>query len=381
MPPPPTAQVFVYGYVGFIEPRAAPLWVEPTISSQLRGTLYQNEWGGIRNFGMPNLDVEVLSTDGLMLHGHSGAPVVDTKGHLVGIGDGGLVERGAVGVGWSVLAKYLDGLPDSHDSTELTQPPPGTQYATTDPISKGVPPPQARCGFLDFVQTKRRTLEQLYTTSDDRSGLYNLFQGSGIPWDQLRNVSFDVWTDLTTGAGAVLPAGAILKNDGRNCYAETDTRGGRLTFGGQEITGGGSIYDREWEMGAIGIWDGFTCDVLKSLNLNPPDWPNAECRPPASPPARFDNGQIRVPGLSDPAAYLNPDRALFLDLRTARLLTSSGNRWEVFQLVMSIHKGFLGIAFARSCTRSCDAPDTDAERRSRLIGRFAVYLSTFPLRR
>ena len=48
----------------------------------------------------PALDLPVLHIEGDLLPGDSGAPIIDVRGRVVGIGNGGL-KRGTVGLGWA----------------------------------------------------------------------------------------------------------------------------------------------------------------------------------------------------------------------------------------------------------------------------------------
>lgn len=55
----------------------------------------------LKSFGSPSLYIDVLSLTGDLQPGHSGAPVFDNQGFVVGVADGGLGE-GKVGIGWAI---------------------------------------------------------------------------------------------------------------------------------------------------------------------------------------------------------------------------------------------------------------------------------------
>ena len=59
------------------------------------------------SLGFPHLNQEVLHLEGDLLPGDSGAPILNEKGHVVAIGNGGL-KRGQVGLGWAIPAAQLD---------------------------------------------------------------------------------------------------------------------------------------------------------------------------------------------------------------------------------------------------------------------------------
>ena len=69
----------------------------------------------IRNLGFPSLQTEIVYLKGQLLHGFSGAPVVDFEGKLVGVADGGL-ENGASGVSWCISASLLSQLENSGEA-------------------------------------------------------------------------------------------------------------------------------------------------------------------------------------------------------------------------------------------------------------------------
>jgi hypothetical protein len=55
----------------------------------------------IKYRGSPAIGSKVLSLSGGVLPGHSGAPILDTEGLVVGIGNGGL-KSGTIGIGWGI---------------------------------------------------------------------------------------------------------------------------------------------------------------------------------------------------------------------------------------------------------------------------------------
>lgn len=172
----------------------------------------------LRRLGAPSLQTEVLRLDGNLLPGHSGAPILDHDGQLVGIGSGGL-QNGTVGTGWAVRAHYL---------TELLRAPPGVLPApsgSSGPLfaQPALPPDgqvsQIRCGELSLVRTRRLSLEALVASSDDPVGLYQIAATTQRPLDSFRDLQFDIWTERNSGAGIAVPTGARLDSRADGCAA------------------------------------------------------------------------------------------------------------------------------------------------------------------
>jgi S1-C subfamily serine protease len=55
----------------------------------------------------PSLDSKILSLVGYILPGHSGAPILNQVGQVVGIGNGGL-KSGTVGIGWGMPIQEIN---------------------------------------------------------------------------------------------------------------------------------------------------------------------------------------------------------------------------------------------------------------------------------
>lgn len=69
----------------------------------------------LRDFGMPATGLRVLNLEGSLLPGHSGGPVVDGQGRLVGIANGGLA-LGTVDRSWAVPSDELQALATSSEA-------------------------------------------------------------------------------------------------------------------------------------------------------------------------------------------------------------------------------------------------------------------------
>lgn len=163
----------------------------------------------------PLLDTEVLRVEGNLVPGDSGAPVLDSSGRVVAVGSGGL-QRGTIGAGWAVRARYVAQL---GASTEREAGPAAgsasSLYALVNPSLAA----EAWCGGIAFRRTRTLRLVDLLKTSDDPMGWSQLATGLGRPLDSFDEMRFDIWTDARSGAAVAVPAGATLRSEGHRCRA------------------------------------------------------------------------------------------------------------------------------------------------------------------
>jgi S1-C subfamily serine protease len=216
--------VVVYGYgLGVSTREERPLYVTsaneqaPYLSDAINTEAQQQ----LRALGAPSLDTEVLRVDGNLLPGHSGAPIIDRAGRVIGIGSGGL-QRGAVGVGWAIRARYLADLVRAPFASSNGPPSLGTafgaSYATVSADSQGR---HVRCGELEFVQTRTRLpLGTLVASSDDQTGFRQIAATTGRSWDVLSAMQFDIWTESRSGAGIAVPTGRVLQRRNGSCIVD-----------------------------------------------------------------------------------------------------------------------------------------------------------------
>jgi S1-C subfamily serine protease len=96
--------------VGFplevFSPRSRLLRLSEIAPAKLIDAVDRTAMNDLRSLGFPALDSEVLQVEGDLLHGDSGAPIVNAQGELVGIGNGGL-KNGFAGLGWAIPASAL----------------------------------------------------------------------------------------------------------------------------------------------------------------------------------------------------------------------------------------------------------------------------------
>ena len=164
--------------------------------------------------GSPDVQLEITNIEGHLLPGLSGAPILNSTGDVVAVGDGGL-ENGTVGISWGIPARMLPKLASSSDqaSGSGTHPHNTALFAAeTEAVAMGT----VSCS--GFVLTKVRTVSfnQLSATTDDPLGLQQLVSYFGV---NPAAFSFDVYQQLESGATVTVPAGAILQPGGDGCDA------------------------------------------------------------------------------------------------------------------------------------------------------------------
>nr|WP_294502953.1 serine protease [uncultured Rhodopila sp.] len=186
-----------------------------TEAPSLSDVLPDAERADIRKVGFPALDTQVLRLDGNLLPGHSGAPLIDSAGQVVGVGSGGL-ERGSVGVGWAIRAQYMSQLLTSTDAWPVAAREALTAFAT--PLPKDAVDPGVRCGEMAIQQIRELPLAEIAATSDDPQHLEALSEDLvQVKLSSLANNRFAVWTEPQSGAGVVLPGRLLPRPDADFC--------------------------------------------------------------------------------------------------------------------------------------------------------------------
>jgi S1-C subfamily serine protease len=173
----------------------------------------------------PSLDLDIINITRVIVPGTSGAPLVNGKGIVVGIADGGL-QGGLTGVNWAIPATYLSAL------TTSTEPRPtandGTLASTlfaAEPSANVTTAGAIACGQAALVKLKSLSYSESASLTDDPAGLQYLLSQTVVNPNIIR---FDVYQDFPTGAVVVLPEGARFRAAGKDCKASAD--GGRVTF-------------------------------------------------------------------------------------------------------------------------------------------------------
>lgn len=188
----------------------------PTLSSIFKSDSQLKQTVGAQGF--PALESRIVRIEKIQ-PGHSGAPVVNKAGQVVGIGDGGLRD-GLGGLNWAIpAAVYLPELPNSRDPipsgvsvqkslfstpTENTQPLQMGQQGTLHHVWQAQVP-----ALLDILDGELRGhVQDLIEEATDVTG------------DDLSSALINIYEDDVSGATLAAPDGA---------YMDFDAEFGRLT--------------------------------------------------------------------------------------------------------------------------------------------------------
>lgn len=177
----------------------------------------------IANWGLLSKETEIVYIDGHLLHGFSGAPVVDFQGKLIGIADGGL-ENGAAGISWCVSSKYLNLLENSKENIIIpNQKIINALFSAEESFGSENLEYFSYKGFK-FNKIKTRTFAQL-----DKTGKYSSMDSLGLA--QLLNnfklynylsFEYDIYLEENTGATIVLPSNNKLKIENNQIISGND---------------------------------------------------------------------------------------------------------------------------------------------------------------
>lgn len=348
--PPVNAQVWVYGYGGGRATREDRLLRvtdanrETPLLSQAVDDSARRELQTLRS---PLLDTEVLRVEGNLVPGDSGAPVLDSSGQVVAVGSGGL-QRGTIGAGWAVRARYVAELATSEENAEgPAAGSAGVLYALVNP---GIGA-EATCGGITFHRTRNIQLGDLVKTTDDPLGLMQLAAGLGQPQESIATLRFDIWTDAASGGAVAVPEGAALSPDGDRCRAPLGDGVVDLQLSGTEF--------------ASGQAPAALLQQVSEVSLAFERRWNEE----------FEPYTTMVPGFTYPAARPASDGII-------RRLAWNGQRpgqlpHYVFETVMADSQSFIGIAAVNRAYNPW-GPQPPSVIGDWTAATFAVFLSTLP---
>jgi len=157
---------------------------------------------------IPKIDLPIYYMNGSLLPGFSGAPIVNSKGTLVGIGDGGL-ENGASSVSWVIPATFLDDLKNSPVKELPANLSKSSQLhsAELDIVENYA---EVKYKQFSFVKTKTRTFTQLLETAENPDELkyaLSVFEDFTVDYNSFK---FDIYEDSRYGLVITIPAGSGL---------------------------------------------------------------------------------------------------------------------------------------------------------------------------
>lgn len=219
-------------------------------ASVLSDVLTEKQYeAALGNVGYPALDAPILRVGSTIQPGHSGAPIVDGKGKVVGVGDGGLYE-GIKSINWAIPARLLPVLAKTQDKVPDTEPNAGVQFSAAgdEEPSQPVQKPQEGKWYLKFSASienilatvspeEKQNLSEMLSEADedlqeDSSGGDD-GNGSGEEPSTgesprksagLEREILDVYEEPATGATMALPQGFHLNADAKwglaKAYAE-----------------------------------------------------------------------------------------------------------------------------------------------------------------
>ncbi|WCT14711.1 S1 family peptidase [Mucilaginibacter jinjuensis] len=171
----------------------------------------------VEKLDFPSTNTQILFLKGHLLHGFSGAPVIDLNGNLLGIADGGL-ENGAANISWCIKKHYLNQLESSSESF-----PSGSSSATKILFAADYRNDDGiRISLGDFVfrKIKTSTFNELNTTAqysnEEKTGLGAMYQYMSQFSSKINSMKFDIYSEIKSGYTILVPAGYNLQQkDGR----------------------------------------------------------------------------------------------------------------------------------------------------------------------
>jgi hypothetical protein len=212
-PPQDTQDMMIVGYPDDSSGVTAKTIKRQFGGATLRGIVSSAAAGELFQSGSPDLSTPVTFLQGMLEHGHSGAPIFNKDGKLVAIADGGL-KHGPSEDSWAMPAAYLTDLETSTEPLAKMNTQKSRLLFAARKLSGGQP--SVQCGQFALTHLKTVKYGDLLATSDDPRGLAQLVQVAGV---DASDFSFEVYQDLRSGATVVLPGGESLSTDGDTCMA------------------------------------------------------------------------------------------------------------------------------------------------------------------
>jgi len=222
------SDVYAFGYNSGAPGSSSRILKKGDVSPETLMSLIPNkDRAALERIGFPALDLNILYLEGSLLPGFSGAPVFDSQGRLIGVGDGGL-EKGASNVSWIIPAKYITEL---ENSTVASLPPnfetlsqlfsADARIETTADNTANLEEQLSNPSYVnsvesnnfEFYPTKNRSLVEMVETSDDPE---NLRKFSDELNDDLKitldyeSMRFTIFEDINNGVVLGVPEGEEL---------------------------------------------------------------------------------------------------------------------------------------------------------------------------
>ncbi len=213
----------------------------------------------IRNLGVPDLQLEIFRLDAVVKPGSSGGPVINRRGEVVGVVNGGL-DGGSSALNWAIPSRYLPELRRDGESGPLASLGPAAQqvfsYSVASETSAnggamaalGSINDEIRCGGRSYFKLASRTVGEIVGSLADLSeqgvlddpagfiGMVQLFSAI-IPAEQIMALRYDLLVDVEIGATIAIPWGARLDDYDEGCVAVARDSDVHLAFQSRRLGG------------------------------------------------------------------------------------------------------------------------------------------------
>lgn len=162
--------------------------------------------------GYPSINSRILRISSIIQPGHSGAPILNKQGLVVGIGDGGL-RKGIARLNWAIPAKvYLPNLPNSEDEI----PSGSAQKSSLMSTSVQTEATIKTSGSTTLRKVLTVSLEEVLSTAD--SDIVDVFNDIAKEAEEdgitgIENALIDIYEDFETGATIAVPNDLLVKYD------------------------------------------------------------------------------------------------------------------------------------------------------------------------
>jgi trypsin-like peptidase len=238
-PPVPPTSLTAWGYPEAISTVRGSQMRVADGGSTLRENVPQHVGRKISDVGI-SLMTRVVAIQDVIAPGLSGAPLLDSRGQVRAIADGG-VDHGITGVGWAISTVHLAELESSTEDTapyiELNEHFSAAEglrssYFARDLTPPGPATPKVKCGTVELsrartvkpwdvvgaVDAPKRVTETLESLQKFDVGINQTFPTMATN----DRYVVDVWQDSFSGAAVAVPTGRELKNQGSYCTATGD---------------------------------------------------------------------------------------------------------------------------------------------------------------
>lgn len=198
----------------------------------------------IENLGAPAVNLEIFRLTAVVKPGSSGGPVINARGAVVGVVDGGL-DGGASSLNWAVPAHLLQELVASGASGADVGlgPAAETVFAFSVPETAQAAAQVNRdmtCGGRNYFHLATRSLNEIVDslqtpgTLDDPQGFVQVVAALAtvVPENDLAVLRFDLFVDSETGATVAVPETMPLSDGDGFCVAESQQGDIALIFQG-----------------------------------------------------------------------------------------------------------------------------------------------------